>query len=136
MAINYSADPAYQAWLASLGFLETTAKQGAADQQHRIGQMHDFQKEGLFIDRDMALRGVSSNYENRGLIRSGEHERSRAETLRDSNRRLGGLELQTANQQGDVSARLARDLADQQMRNSSAQFDAATRLGMRAGRGY
>lgn len=73
--------------------------------------------------------------ENRGLTRSGEHERRRAETLRDSSRQFGALELQTANQVAGNAETLARELADLQMRDAGYRYDSASRAGYKAGGG-
>lgn len=132
---TYGDDPAYQGWLATLGFLEPEAKRRASDAEGRILEAADFTREGLGIDRDQALEGIGANFENRGLVRSGEHERRRAESLRDSNRRFGALELQTANQLASNSDSLVRELADYQMRDAGYRYDAASRSGNKAGGG-
>lgn len=132
---TYGTDPAYQAWLATLGFLEPEANRRSGDAQGRILQAADFGRESIGIDRDRGLEGIGSNFENRGLTRSGEHERRRAESLRDSNRRFGALELSTADQLASNSDTLARELADYQMRDAGYRYEASSRAGAKAGGG-
>lgn len=126
---TYSDDPAYQAYMAALGFNTSEANRQAADSRTRVAGAYDYSLEGLGIDQDRALENVSANFENRGLVRSGEHERRRAESLRDSTRRFGALELQTANQYAGIEDALARQLADMEMQRANEAYGAAGRAG-------
>lgn len=126
---TYSDDPAYQAYMNALGFSDADAERRAKDANQRVAEAYDFSVEGLGIDRDRALEGIGANFENRGLTRSGEHERRRAESLRDSTRRFGALELQTANQYASIADSLARERAQMELQKAQQQYAAASRAG-------
>lgn len=129
---TYSEDPAYQAYMNTLGFNTSEANRQADDSRAAIANTYDFAVEGQEIDRERVLENVGHNMENRGLTRSGEHERRRAEVLRDSNRALGALELRTAGQYGQVEDSLARQLAQMEIQRASAAMSAAARAGQRS----
>ena len=136
MAGNYSSDPVYQQWLGTLGFLEGNATRQADDARTRATNQYDFAAEGIGIDRERNVEAIGGNFENRGLTRSGEHLKRRAESLRDSNRAMGGLELNTADRFADIENGLMSELAQLQLRNSDQMYDAEGRLASRAGADY
>lgn len=133
---TYSDDPAYQAYMNALGFNTNEANRQAQDARQRTAEAYDFAQEGLGIDQERSLEGVGANFENRGLVRSGEHERRRAESLRDSNRRFGALELQTSNQYAAIDDALARELAQLELQRASQAYSAAGRAGAASVEGY
>lgn len=133
---TYSDDPVYQQWLGTLGFLEQNATRQADDARTQVTNQADFAREGAGIDRDRMLEGVGANFENRGILRSGEYLRRRAEGLRDSSRQFGAIELDTANRLGGIENSLASQLAEYQLRNSDQMFGVEGRAGSRAASDY
>ena len=133
---NYSQDPVYQQWLGTLGFMEGNATRQADDARSRVTNQHDFASEGIGIERDRTQEAIGGNFENRGMTRSGEHLKRRAESLRDSNRNFGALELNTADRFADIENSLASEIAQLQLRDSDQMFDAEGRLASRAGAEY
>lgn len=132
----YSDDPLYQQWLGTLGFLDSEANRQADDARTRVTNQADYAREGAEIDRDRTAEAIGGNFENRGLTRSGEHLRRQAESLRDSNRRFGAIELDTSNRYADIENQLARELANLQLQNMGYEFDATGRAARRAAEDY
>lgn len=130
------SDPIYQQWLGTLGFLDSEANRQATDARTRTTNQADYAREGAEIDRDRTLEGISGNFENRGLTRSGEHLRRLAEGERDANRRFGAIELGVADRYADIENQLARDLANLQLQNSGQLFDSAGRSATEAAANY
>lgn len=136
MATRYTDDPVYQQWLGTLGFLEENATRQADDARTQVTNQADFAREGAGIDRDRTLEAIGANFENRGITRSGEHLRRRAEGLRDSSRQFGAIELDTASRYGGIENNLATQLAQYQLQDSGQMFDAEGRAATRAGSDY
>lgn len=133
---TYADDPVYQQWLGTLGFTTANATRQAADARTRVTNQADFAREGMGIDRDRTVEAIGGNFENRGMTRSGEHLRRRAEALRDSSRAFGALEMDTANRYADIESGLAQQVAEMQLRDSAQRFDAEGRAARRAGDTY
>ena len=131
-----SSDPVYSAFLSNLGFQEDTAKRRAEEAQTTLTGQAEVGREDLAIGQERSQRGVSSVLENRGLTRSGEHERRLAEGQQDYLRRLSAFESGVAGQSAGIQASLEDQLADLQMRDAQAQYEAQVRAAERAGRGY
>ena len=85
---------------------------------------------------DRTVEGIGANFENRGILRSGEFLRRRAEGLRDSNRQFGAIELDTAGRYAGIENSLASQLAQYQLQNSDQLFGVEGRAASRAGSDY
>ena len=136
MAVTGGSDPIYQQWLGTLGFLESNANRSADNQRTQVANEADFARERAGIARDRMIENVGSNFENRGLTRSGEHLRRRAEGLRDSSRQFGAIELDTAGRLAGIDDNLATQLAQYQLQNSDRMFDAEGRRAAQAAADY
>lgn len=133
---TYSDDPVYQQWLGTLGFLEEDATRRADNARTQVTNQADFAREGAEIDRGRMIENVGSAFENRGITRSGEHLRRRAQGLQDSSRQFGAIELDAAGRFAGIEDNLASQLADYQLRNSGQMFDAEGRRAAQAAGDY
>lgn len=136
MATAYTSDPVYQQWLGTLGFLDQNATRIADNQRTQAANEADYALEGAEIDRGRMLENVGSNFENRGILRSGEYLRRRAEGLRDSSRQVGAIELATAGRLGSIEDNLAAQLAQNRLNDSNQMFDAEGRRASQAASDY
>lgn len=131
-----ASDPVYQQWMGTLGFMQDNATRQADDARTQVANQADFAREGAGIDRDRMQEGIGANFENRGITRSGEHLRRRAEGLRDSSRQFGAIELDTAGRMGGIESNLANQLAQYRLQDSGQLFDAEGRRASQAAADY
>lgn len=136
MAVQYQSDPVYQQWLGTLGFLEKNATRSADNARTQVTNQADFAREGAEIGRERMLENIGSAFENRGITRSGEHLRRRAQGLQDSSRQFGAIELDAAGRLAGIEDNLASQLAQYQLQNSDRMFDAEGRRAAQAAADY
>lgn len=108
---SLSEDPTVLAWRRALGFEDQTDRADAARQQAQVEQRVAFQRPEIEYQGEVAQRNISLGHEDRGIFRSGQHERALAEQARQTQYQVGALELGGAESIGDIQGALAQQLA-------------------------
>lgn len=108
---SLNEDPTYLAWLRALGFEDETSRADAARDTAQVQQRVAFQAPEIQYQGQLAARNISGGYEDRGLFRSGEHERGLAEQQHATQYQLGALELGGAEDIGGIQSSLAQQIA-------------------------
>lgn len=125
---DLSADPTYLAWLRALGFEDQNDQADAARKTADAQQAVIFQTPEVQFQGAETARHISGNFEDRGLFRSGEHERGLAVNTRGVQHDLAGLQLGLASQVGDIQSSLAQSIAARRRALVESELDAAIRL--------
>lgn len=99
------------AWRRALGFEDQAGEADAARQTAQVQQRVAFQAPEIQYQGGLAARNISGGYEDRGLFRSGEHERGLAEQSHATQYQLGALELGGAEDIGGIQSALAQQIA-------------------------
>lgn len=119
-ASNNAADVALQAYLRQLGFSEAQARANATAAQQMTARRAMTEVPRI---RDLGVeqrRGIAGGFENRGLLRSGAHERAQAVQRREEERSVYDQALSAADQIGGSEQSLAWQIADIQNRRADA----------------
>lgn len=122
---SLSEDPTYLAWLRALGFEDQSSEADAALQTQQAQQRADFTAPEIQYQGQLAQRNISGNMEDRGIFRSGEHERALAEQQHSTQYQLGALQLGTAQDIGGIQSRLAQDIAGRRRQMTEKELDLA-----------
>lgn len=108
---DLATDPATLAWRRALGFEDQSSEADAARQTAQVQQRVAFQAPEIQYQGGLAAANISGGYEDRGLFRSGEHERGLAEQQHATQYQLGALELGVAEDIGGIQSALAQQIA-------------------------
>lgn len=123
-----AADPAYLAYLRSLGISDALDEAQGVDQQNRIRQglsnsLYDIGQAGT-----LQREGISGTAESRGIYRSGEHElalaRQRADQARNESKAREGATRSVA----DLLTQIARNKAARARGGAEQAIGTATAL--------
>lgn len=125
---DLSTDPTYAAWLRALGFEDQTAQADAARRTADAQQAVIFQTPEVQFQGAENARNISGNYEDRGLFRSGEHERSLAVNTHGVQQQLGAMQLGLAQQVGDIQSSLAQSIAERRRMLAEQEIQAAMQI--------
>lgn len=119
-AYNYKNDPGYLALIRALDLEGSGIQAGAAGARSRLASAQGVSEADLNRQERDSLENVDTNYESRGLYRSGERLGKLQEVGNDYDARSAGLTTQYAGQTSQVDADMNRALAEIARRKAEA----------------
>lgn len=124
---DLSADPSYLAYERMLASQQSDLEAQAAKSGDAVSRRLAFQLPQFDWQAQGQQRDLSFSDEDRGILRSGQHERQMAEMLRGQTAQRGALELDASEQRSGIESELARQIADIARRRQEQQINAADR---------
>lgn len=122
---NIGQDPAYLAFLRSIGIEKAELNQSAEDRIGVINREITRRLSDILRGGEYAREGISGNYESRGVYRSGKHEQSLARQRADEGAQAASLQGAGADQVFLIRQELARRLAAAERQGAEAGLSAA-----------
>lgn len=122
-------NPAYLAFLRALGAEESDLRGVTEDRVSMIQRELDRQLPQLLTQGEEARRGISGNFETRGLYRSGEHEDALGRQRAAEGQGISALQGSAADQIGATENDLLRRLAEIQRRHADTALSTAGGIG-------
>lgn len=109
-------DPSILAFLRAAGYAGEAATADVARRRNDIENALGLSIADLDARGEQARRGISGNFESRGVFKSGAHLRDQAEQEATQGRQAGALEQQAASQIGNLTSSLTQQIAQNQQR--------------------
>lgn len=127
---NLAQDPAYLAFLRSIGAEESDVRSLAADRTSLIQRELQRQLPQITMQGDETRRGITGNFLDRGLFRSGGHADALGRQRAAEGTAIGALEGTAADQVTSLQSDLLRRLAELQRRRADTALNTAGSIGL------
>lgn len=129
MAGYLGQDPAYLAFLRSLGAERDDLQDVAGERKNLVNRELGRRLPEVSMMGDETRRGITGNFLDRGLFRSGQHESALGRQRQAEAQAVSGLEGAAADQNSMTDADLLRQLAGIQRRTADGALTTAGNIG-------
>lgn len=111
MAGQLASDPSYLAYMRALGFEEASTVNNAQRQRGQLERRQGYVRPEMEYQQGLESQQLEGSLEDRGMVRSGYGERTRAELVHSQQYRLGDLDMAYGENLAEIESNLSRQLA-------------------------